>query len=155
MTNDKFTNIKKLESDGVDETWKKIKEAITSTMQAGLKSSVVARRRPWITDEILDCMDLRRTYKGVNNRMYLEAQKSIRRLIRTAKERWLSEECDDIERLDALHDSFGIHKRVKQAAGICRSGHTSCLSNKNGKLMSVEEQLVEWKSYVEALFRDE
>ena len=71
-----------------------------------------------------------------------------------AKEKWLADECKEIELLDARHDSFNMHKRVKQAAGIFRGGGVCTLLNRTGRLLNLEEKLTEWKTYVEALFSD-
>lgn len=152
----KLNNVnERQQNEDIESTWCNIKEAINSVTRDRLKSSGPVKLKPWMTNEILQQMDLRRTYKNVDTSKYLEIQRSIRRQIRKAKEQWLTNECREIEQLSSKHDSFNMHKKVKQAAGICRSKCISSLADENGKLLNTEEKLKEWKLYVERLFNDD
>ncbi|KAK4877591.1 hypothetical protein RN001_010097 [Aquatica leii] len=71
-----------------------------------------------MTDTVLDLMDQRRMVKNIDSDKYHTLQKTIRNQIRQAKEQWLTTECREIEELEQKHDSFHLHKKVKQAAGV-------------------------------------
>lgn len=79
------------------------------------------RRQDWMTDEILSFMDDRRNYK---NRVDYNGYEHIQRLIKAnnkikmTKNQWLKRECEEIEKLQALHDDFNLHKKLKKIAGI-------------------------------------
>lgn len=54
-------------------------------------------------------MDKRRAFKGRHEEKYKE--------VRIAKENFYSRKCEEIEELQAKHDTFKIHKKLKKLAG--------------------------------------
>lgn len=56
------------------------------------------KRKPWITNEILDLMDERRRLKNTDAQKYRTIHKEIQKKIKEAKEKQLLEECLEIER---------------------------------------------------------
>lgn len=72
-----------------------------------------SRKAEWITDEILDLMDLRRENK-LNKEKYDSIQLSIPKKIRQAKEKWYGDLCSEIEELDKKFDCFNMHKKIKE-----------------------------------------
>ncbi|KAJ7317081.1 hypothetical protein JRQ81_003243 [Phrynocephalus forsythii] len=73
------------------------------------------KTKPWMTDEILDLIDHRREMQNRDPLIYKQLQKEIQRNIRMAKEEKLSKECIKIDKLDANHESFIMHKKIMQA----------------------------------------
>ena len=57
-------------------------------------------RRPWITEEILNMIDERRMYKARDVGKYNEINRKIHRECLKAKAVWMSEKCEEIERLE-------------------------------------------------------
>lgn len=45
-------------------------------------------------------------------------QQKIREAIRQAKEKWMEEQCAEIEELILKHDNFTLHKKLKEAGNI-------------------------------------
>lgn len=57
-------------------------------------------------------------YKDTNYETYFELKREIQSTIRTAKIEHLNKQCQEIERLQALHDGFNLLKRFKKALGV-------------------------------------
>ncbi|CAG9761001.1 unnamed protein product [Ceutorhynchus assimilis] len=88
-----------------------------------------------MTNTILEPMEERRQYKNKDTVKYEELHKRVVRSIKEAEERWIQEKCNEIEILQAKHDSFNIQLKIKE-----------CI--KNGVLTE------RWKQYMEELFGD-
>lgn len=108
--------------------WNQIKTTLKEVSTDKLKSART-RRKAWMSEEILDLMDIRRTYKNKHQEKYNEIQTEIRNKIRKAKEEWLTGQCEEIEKLEAKHDSFNMHKKIKQITGNYKKQNTSILMN--------------------------
>lgn len=81
-----------------------------------------------MTDEILDLMEDRRLAKlGGDNTKYREIQRSVRRKIKEAKLNWITEQCEEAEKLLEVHDSFNFHKKIKEITGTYR--HSGIMRN--------------------------
>lgn len=144
------------DASNIDEKWNVIKAVINDVSTEKLKTGERVKLKPWMTDEILDLMDQRRKFKNKDEVMYHTLQRNIRSKIRQAKEEWLTIECKEIETLEAKHDSFNVHKKVKQAAGVYRSRGGGILTDGDGNiLLSTVEKLNEWKGYIATLFNDQ
>lgn len=107
-----------------------------------------------MTDEILQMMEERRKAKGDGIR-YNSIQRQINQEIRTAKEYWLRQQCEEIELLEKKHDLFNMHKKIREAAGIYKSNTVGKLQDKHGKIiLQKEDKMQEWKTYITKLFDD-
>lgn len=139
----------------VETTWSQIKTAVNTVSKTKLKETERNSNKTWMTEEILQLMDRRRTFKNKDPVKFGELQREIRSKIRNAKECQLSKECREIEELQAKHDFFNMYKKVKQTTGMQRNNGSGVLTDKNGNfLTSTEEKLKEWKDYVNRLFND-
>lgn len=85
-----------------------------------------------MSDEILD---QRRLFKNINQEKYTQLHHKIRSKIKQAKQEWLSNQCSEIEDLEAKHDSFNMHKKVKEAAGLYKRRSTGTLIDQQGKII--------------------
>lgn len=109
-----------------------------------------------MTDEILELMGQGREAKNTNKQRYNEIHREIRRKLRQAKEVQLNKKCDEIKRLQKLHDSFNVHKKIKDITGDYKSKQSYILIDNNGNIIQdVEEKLSTWKEYIEELFQDD
>ena len=144
------------EDETTESLWQSFRSAITKTEQEQLNSQHPKRHKPWITEEILQLMQERRHYKTTNRKTYKEIHRTIRQKIREAKENWAKEKCEEIERLQLKHDSFNIHKKVKEMAGMSKTRVPQQLRNSNNKIVTSPEELkTEWTRYVQDLFQDD
>ncbi|XP_068083219.1 protein MMS22-like [Anabrus simplex] len=71
--------------------------------------------------------------------------------IKAAQEEWLPSKCLEIEELQERHDSFNLHKRIKEMMGMNGKHVTSLLVDKNDRLVTNPANKL-WKAYIEQLF---
>ena len=64
-----------------------------------LNQDAKENKKEWMTKEILQMIERRRKAKVGNKQRYKELHRQIQKKVREAKERWLNEKCDEIERL--------------------------------------------------------
>ncbi|XP_055378335.1 craniofacial development protein 2-like [Condylostylus longicornis] len=100
--------------------WNQTKEILNSTSKRILGYKNFTPKQKWMTEEIFNLMEQRRKYRGKNDATYKQIHRCIRRKIRQAKSEWLTRECEELERLQRTHDTFALHKKIKQTAGIYR-----------------------------------
>ncbi|XP_030746820.1 uncharacterized protein LOC115875493 [Sitophilus oryzae] len=117
----------------VEQLWNKIRRSITSITERELRPDKTVKRKEWMTDNILRLMEERRQHRNKDNQKYKETHSQVLKAIKEAKERWLQERCIEIEMLQAKHDSFNLHKKIKAATGGYRG----------------------WRQYMEELFGNE
>lgn len=48
---------------------------------------------------------------------YTEINNTIKQQCRQAKENWITTECEEAERMHAVHDSVNFHRKLKQITG--------------------------------------
>lgn len=65
----------------------------------------------------------------------------------------LEEQCSKIKILVRKHDTFNLHKKVKEAAGLYRHRTDGCLTNDDGKTIIVKQTKINtWKQNIQNLF---
>ena len=62
----------------------------------------VARKKPWVTRDVLDLCDERRflkkkRYEAEGAKRYREAKKRIQKAVKKAKEDWIGAQCEEVE----------------------------------------------------------
>lgn len=71
----------------------------------------------------------------------------LRSEIRKANICWMRKECEEIARLQALHDDYNLHKKLKEAAGVARRKHLSILINNLGQIVTdMSEKVTMWET---------
>ncbi|XP_011174808.3 craniofacial development protein 2 [Solenopsis invicta] len=137
--------------------WEELKDVTISIAKSQLGYRERNRRQSWMTDEILSLMDERQICKNqADPRRYNELQRKIRAKIRTAKNMWLQQECEEMERLQILHDDFNLHKKLKETAGIyCKRTFSTIVDENNNIANDIQEKKRIWEEYVGSLFTDE
>ena len=145
------------EDTSVEHQWNCFKDKISGIRDQSLCPVRPPKNKKWMTDEILDLMEVRRQFKNRNINRYREVNREIRRKIRKAKEDWLAEQCSEIEAYDHKHDSFHVHKKVKEAAGLFSNSHQyNILKDGQGNIiLDNKNKLRIWKNYAEELFADD
>ena len=95
----------------VDEKWEHLKESITQAAEETIPKSQRKVKTKWMNDEIVKMMDERRKSKQYRD-AYDALNKQITTKCNEAKEKWLNEQCDDIEKNHRL-DSKSMHARIR------------------------------------------
>lgn len=69
------------------------------------------------------------------------------------RDKWLESKCSEIEELDLKHDSFNLHKKVKEFTNTGRKFTIGKLFNNNNELLvDIDDQKKEWETYISTLF---
>ncbi|XP_063391819.1 uncharacterized protein LOC134677313 [Cydia fagiglandana] len=137
-------------------TYKDLVTEIRNITSEELTSKDTGKRQEWMTDDILILMNERRTYKNINEDKYNETDIKINREITIAREQWLTNKCKEIERLQQIHDSFNLHKQVKEFTDLNNKRFQGTLVNQNGNIVVDKKEACEvWQDYVLNLFKDD
>ena len=117
-----------------------LKRSLVNAAKEILPKKKRERKQSWMTDEILNMMDVRKKHKGTDK--YKEIDNEIRHKCKEAKEDWLNGKCKEIEDLEKEHKSKEMHSKVKEMTnkGKSKSG-SSCICDKNGKMLFDEEDV--------------
>ncbi|KAI5707314.1 hypothetical protein M8J77_000030 [Diaphorina citri] len=144
-----------METAPLEEKWDHVKSIIQENVLKKVEKQYV-KCKPWMNDEILELMDMRRSVKNRNNDRYKQIHKEIKKKSREAKQKWLEEECKEMEDLQRKHDSFNLYKKIKELAGLSKRNMNNNLMDEHGHLIiNTEDKLKVWKQYIEDLFNDD
>lgn len=110
-----------------------LRDVLIKTGKNHLKPDPQQSRKTWMTKEIIALISQRRTLKN-KPKEYKKIQRVIQKRIREAKELWLVEQCKEIETYEMKHDSFNVHKKVKDMVRIRKKSNNNTLINNNGQL---------------------
>ena len=137
----------------VEELWQKMKNSLNEVMEEKIPKTDKKAHKKWINLEILQLMEERRK-ATLNKELYKELNKQVKRKCNEAKERWINEQCQEIEEKYNI-DSKYVHGKIKEIKGNKGCTTTSCIKSKDGNmLMEKEDVLNRWSEYVEELFKD-
>ena len=107
-----------------------------------------------MTTEILILMEDRRKVKQ-NEQKYSEICKLSKKKCNEAKEKWINDQCIEIEK-QTVKDSKYMHQKIKEVTGKNPSSRTGYLKSKDGQiLMGKNEILNRWSEYIKDLYNDE
>lgn len=135
--------------------WSQLKRNTIAATETVIGRQKKVKSKPWMTDEILALMADRRIVKNQQDK-YNEINRSIKRKILEAKEKWTQEKCEEAERLHQLHDSFNFHRKIKEITGENKSNTLTSIKNRQGTtILDINELNDTWKNYAEALFWDQ
>lgn len=138
----------------IQEQWEKVHDTLRKieNEEIGLKDR--HKQKVWMTNEILQMMEQRRTHKNRNPDKYREINREIKRKIGIAKQIWMEEKCKEIEQLQRKNDHFAIYKKVREVTGKGRKRQTNVLADENNKvIMDIEDIRKHWKQYIQELFK--
>ncbi|KAK3784412.1 hypothetical protein RRG08_039413 [Elysia crispata] len=111
-------------------------------------------KRKWMTEEILELMEKRRLAKP-NKVRHKEINKEIKRKCDQAKEKWLNEQCEEIE-TELYKEPKAMYKRIQEITGRKASSKTGCVKSKDGSIiMEKDKKLERWSEYISELFDDD
>ena len=116
------------------------------------------KHRPWITNDILDLCDERRTLKRNKHSspegaaQYRAINTRVRAKMKEAKEKWLDDQCRDIERGFQRGDSKKAYETLKTLTKVQQS-KSSVIENKDGNLLTESSAvLTRWTEYCKELY---
>ena len=115
-----------------------MKESITQAAEETIPNSQRKAKKKWMNDEILKMMDKRRKSKQDRD-AYDALNKQITTKCNEAKEKWLNEQCDDIEKIHK-HDSKSMHARIREISGKRICSAPGCLKSREGNIIMEKEE---------------
>ena len=148
------------EAETSENLWGHIKSTIVTSAETHLgyvkKSSP---KKPWITQEMINKMDERRKWKTDNSeegqRMYKKLNNLLRRETDKAKQKWLKEQCEEIEELDKRGRSDLMYAKAKEMGKKYKKNRSTNnnIQDSGGKILKDQNKIKErWKEYFETLY---
>jgi len=138
----------------IEEVWQQVKGIVNEASEKHLTTERW-QHKVWMTDEILELMEERRLWKNVDDARYKVLHKQIQRKIRQAKQVREEELCREIEMLDSRHDTFNLHKKIKEKISTLRGKRVTTIYDRNGNaVLNIVEKKKLWETYIEELFHD-
>ncbi|KAF2894616.1 hypothetical protein ILUMI_11555, partial [Ignelater luminosus] len=99
-------------------------------------------KKQWMTQEILNLMKERRLVKNKDSKNYSQIQRKIRKRIRQTKEQYMTSKCKELEDLNSRHDTFNVHKKIKEATARYKKRVSDTIKTNDGELViEIEEKL--------------
>ena len=148
------------DAESSEELWGHIKTTVVNSAQEHLGyASKRTARKPWITQEMVDSMEERRKWKNVNNeegrKMYKKFNNMLRRETDKAKQKWLEQQCEEIEELDKRGRSDLMYIRAKEMGKKYKASRSinNNIQDLQGNILKDKEKIKErWKEYFETLY---
>ena len=91
--------------------WELLKITITHTQEEVLPKRKKKAKQHWMTQEILDLMETRKSKKGTSE--YQAIHNTIKDKCRKAKEEWAKGKCQKIEHLSRNHQTKEMFEEIK------------------------------------------
>ncbi|GFR88638.1 RNA-directed DNA polymerase from mobile element jockey-like [Elysia marginata] len=101
-------------------------------------------KRKWMTEEILELMEKRRLAKP-NKVRHKEINKEIKRKCDQAKEKWLNEQCEEIEK-ELYKEPKAMYKRTQEITGRKANSKSGCIKSKDGSIIKKTRNLTEGRN---------
>ncbi|GFO47197.1 endonuclease-reverse transcriptase [Plakobranchus ocellatus] len=111
----------------------------------------------WMTDEILALCDIRRSLKerkkeSEGGKQYRETNLKVKRSIKEATEKWIEDQCEDIENSLKHNNSNKAYKIVKELTDT-KQARATTIESKEGKCLTQEKDILErWTEYCSELY---
>ena len=137
-----------------DEMWDKMKNSINEAMKENIPIKTRKHDKKWITPDILELMDTRRKEKA-NVGKFKTLTKEIKRMCSEAKEKWINDQCGELERKQNS-DSRIAHEKIREVSGKKSCSSTGCIRSKTGEIL-IEKQMIlgRWSEYIGDLYEDD
>ncbi|CAF4310248.1 unnamed protein product, partial [Rotaria magnacalcarata] len=133
--------------------WEQMKSSIITSAEEVIPKTQLKKKKRWMNNEILQLMEQRRLKKS-NLQEYKLIDKAIKKKCSEAKEKWLNEQCSEIESKLSVNTKFA-HQKINEITGKSKCTSSGCIKSKNGTvLMEKGDILNRWTEYIEELFDD-
>ncbi|VDP07016.1 unnamed protein product [Schistosoma mattheei] len=146
----------------IEDNWKGIKEALTSTCQEvlGLKKY---HHKEWISTETLDKIKERKNKKTAINNIrtraekvqaqaeYIEANKHVKKSIRADKKKYVEELTTMVEKAAREGNMKQLYDTTKKLAGKCSKPERPVKDKEGRSITEIQQQRNRWVEYFEEL----
>ena len=109
-----------------------------------------------MTDHILNLMENRKQFKNSDKDEYNRLNKQINLTCEEAKDKWLVNQCEEVEQLEKQYKSREMHKKVKELTSKnTKKKASGCIKDKNGNILFNQEEIAaRWVEYITKLYED-
>jgi len=98
----------------IENVWRKWKEGVINAAKTTIPEKKTARRKQWMTEDIMELINERRELKNKNENDYRRVNKIISQKCREEKNRWFEEKCRQVEKLEEEGKIREMHSEIKQ-----------------------------------------
>ena len=117
---------------------------------------LTGKKQKWMTDDILNLIENRKQFKNSDKDEYNRLNKQINLACKEAKEKWLVNECEEVEQLEKQYKSREMHNKVKELTSKnTKKKASGCIKDKNGNILFNQEEIAaRWVEYITELYED-
>ena len=135
-----------------DNKWTTVKQSIKSS----LPRKANRKKQKWMTDHILNLTGNRKQYKNSDKNEYNRVNKQINLACKEAKEKWLVNQCEEVEQLKKQYKSREMHNKVKEltSKNTKKKASGSKKDNNGNILFDQQEIAARWVEYITELYED-
>ena len=108
-----------------EDDWKHIEDALIHSAQQIIPPKARDKKQKWMNDDIIKLMKKRRSVKNKKTTIYKELNRKIHAECRKAKEKWIEEQCEELEDLEKknMQQMYSNIKRMSKR--LCRPANTA------------------------------
>lgn len=117
------------------------------------------KHQPWISNDILDLCDTRRALKKTKHSgpkeatEYRKANKLVRQKMKTAKEQWINDQCEIIEKGMETGNSKSAYTTLKKLTCDQQSHKSPIIEDASGELLTESAAVLKrWTQYCQELY---
>lgn len=155
----KFAPLLLLDDDGTDaDTFIETFNAAVIEMANEVLGKKQTTKKLWVTPDLLKLCDERRDLKKTKYESdegadkYRQADKQVKMSMLKAKEDWITNQCNDIERYLEANNAKKAYQVVKDLTSS-KQGRPSTILDKNGKCLTESKDILErWTEYTADLY---
>ena len=131
--------------------WEELKSSITAAAEEVIPKVQMSKKKKWMTDSIGRLMEQRRLKKS-NLHEYNFLNKDIKKKCSEAKDKWLNQQCSEIENNFNINTK-NAHKKINEITGKPRCTSLGCIRSKSGTILIEKNEILNrWSEYIEELF---
>ena len=144
-----------------NERWNLLKDAIKKSGDECIGYVKRKAKKEWVTNEMMEKMNERRKWKAVNTEVgkqqYRKLNNELRRETDKAREKWLNEQCKEMEELERMGRSDLVYQRGREIRGEQRNNwRVQEVEGRNGQKLTMPADIRErFIEYVEELYDKE
>ena len=101
-------------------------------------------------------MENRKQFENSDKDEYNRLNKQINLACKEAKEKWLVNQCEEVEKLEKQFKSREMHNKMKELTSKnIKKKASGCIKDKNGNILFYQEEIAaRWVEYITELYED-
>ena len=111
-------------------------------LNAVLPRKADKKKQKWMTYHILQLMENRKQFENRDTDEYNRLNKQINLACKEAKEKWLVNQCEEVEQLEKRYKSRKMHNKVKELTSKnTKKNASGCIKDKNRNIFFDQEEI--------------